>query len=103
MSRKEIFHSLSFPNKCAPSELFLCFQMLMTHLVCVVSNLVASINFFKFTLSLKQTGHRRSEFGRGQIITVGEWWNPSVSQDDSPSRVLWGGSDPRGDGCAQGY
>ncbi|TMS20477.1 hypothetical protein E3U43_006970 [Larimichthys crocea] len=49
------------------------------------------------------TGHKRSQFGRGQIITVGDWWNPSVNQADYPSRVLWAGSDPRGDGCAQGY
>ncbi|XP_031715615.1 uncharacterized protein LOC116390274 [Anarrhichthys ocellatus] len=49
------------------------------------------------------TGHMRSQFGRGQIITVGDWWNPSVNQADHPSRVLWAGSDPRADGCAQGY
>lgn len=49
------------------------------------------------------TGHKRSQFGRGQIITVGDWWNPSVTQGDRPSRVLWAGSDPRADGCAQGY
>ncbi|XP_070765194.1 glutathione hydrolase-like YwrD proenzyme [Enoplosus armatus] len=49
------------------------------------------------------TGHKRSQFGRGQIITVGDWWNPSASQADHPSRVLWAGSDPRSDGCAQGY
>ncbi|XP_070817231.1 glutathione hydrolase-like YwrD proenzyme isoform X2 [Chaetodon trifascialis] len=49
------------------------------------------------------TGHNRSQFGRGQIITMGDWWNSSVSQADHPSRVLWAGSDPRGDGCAQGY
>ncbi|XP_029285656.1 uncharacterized protein LOC115007099 [Cottoperca gobio] len=49
------------------------------------------------------TGHQRSQFGRGQIITVGDWWNPSVNQADPPSRVLWAGSDPRADGCAQGY
>ncbi|XP_041861147.1 glutathione hydrolase-like YwrD proenzyme [Melanotaenia boesemani] len=49
------------------------------------------------------TGHQRSQFGRGQIITVGDWWNPSVTQADCPSRVLWAGSDPRADGCAQGY
>lgn len=48
-------------------------------------------------------GHKRSQFGRGQIITVGDWWNPSVNQTDSHPRVLWAGSDPRGDGCAQGY
>ncbi|XP_038571137.1 glutathione hydrolase-like YwrD proenzyme [Micropterus salmoides] len=49
------------------------------------------------------TGHKRSQFGRGQIITVGDWWNPSVKHADHPSRVLWAGSDPRSDGCAQGY
>ncbi|KAL6108312.1 uncharacterized protein ACO6RY_18875 [Pungitius sinensis] len=49
------------------------------------------------------TGHMRSQFGRGQIITVGEWWSPSVDQAGHPSRVLWAGSDPRADGCAQGY
>ncbi|XP_010776304.1 gamma-glutamyltranspeptidase 3-like [Notothenia coriiceps] len=49
------------------------------------------------------TGHKRSQFGRGQIITVGDWWNPSVNQADPPSRVLWAGSDPRADGCAMGY
>uniref|UniRef100_UPI0037E716C6 glutathione hydrolase-like YwrD proenzyme n=1 Tax=Semicossyphus pulcher TaxID=241346 RepID=UPI0037E716C6 len=49
------------------------------------------------------TGHKRSQFGRGQIVTVGDWWKSSVSQADPPSRVLWAGSDPRGDGCAQGY
>ena len=35
-------------------------------------------------------GYNRSLFGRGQII---------VRQPDG---VLWGGSDPRADGCAQG-
>ncbi|XP_012733403.2 glutathione hydrolase-like YwrD proenzyme [Fundulus heteroclitus] len=45
------------------------------------------------------TGHERAQFGCGQIIAVGDWWNPSVS----PCRVLWAGSDPRADGCAQGY
>lgn len=49
------------------------------------------------------TGHKRSQFGRGQIITVRDWWNPSVNQTDDPPRVLWAGSDPRGDGCALGY
>ncbi|XP_041791903.1 glutathione hydrolase-like YwrD proenzyme [Chelmon rostratus] len=49
------------------------------------------------------TGHNRSQFGRGQIITVGDWWNSSDKQTNHPSRVLWAGSDPRGDGCAQGY
>ncbi|KAM9849023.1 glutathione hydrolase-like YwrD proenzyme [Aulostomus maculatus] len=48
------------------------------------------------------TGHKRSQFGRGQVITMGDWWNPSVNQVGS-TRVLWAGSDPRADGCAQGY
>ncbi|XP_024134504.1 transmembrane 4 L6 family member 18 isoform X1 [Oryzias melastigma] len=48
-------------------------------------------------------GHQRSQFGRGQIITVGDWWNPSATQACCPPRVLWAGSDPRADGCALGY
>ena len=35
-------------------------------------------------------GHERAAFGRGQIILRGE------------DGVLWGGSDPRADGCAMG-
>jgi gamma-glutamyltranspeptidase/glutathione hydrolase len=35
------------------------------------------------------SGHARALFGRGQII-----------QRDAKSGVLWGGSDPRADGCA---
>lgn len=52
---------------------------------------------------LTLTGHQRSQFGRGQIITVGDWWNPSATQACCPPRVLWAGSDPRADGCALGY
>uniref|UniRef100_A0A3Q2V667 Putative gamma-glutamyltransferase YwrD n=1 Tax=Haplochromis burtoni TaxID=8153 RepID=A0A3Q2V667_HAPBU len=58
---------------------------------------------FASSFSFTHTGHKRSQFGRGQIIAVGDWWNPSVTQGDRPSRVLWAGSDPRADGCAQGY
>ncbi|CAL8256955.1 unnamed protein product [Merluccius merluccius] len=49
------------------------------------------------------TGFKRSRFGRGQIISVGDWWKPPVHQASQPTRVLWGGSDPRADGCSQGY
>jgi gamma-glutamyltranspeptidase/glutathione hydrolase len=35
------------------------------------------------------TGHQRALFGRGQIIL-----------QDAESGALWGGSDPRADGCA---
>jgi gamma-glutamyltranspeptidase/glutathione hydrolase len=38
------------------------------------------------------SGHRRAAFGRGQIILR-----------DAESGVLWGGSDPRADGCAMTY
>jgi gamma-glutamyltranspeptidase/glutathione hydrolase len=37
------------------------------------------------------SGHGRALFGRGQII-----------YRDSETGVLWGGSDPRADGCAVG-
>jgi len=37
------------------------------------------------------TGYARSAFGRGQIIRR------------EPTGVLWGGSDPRADGCAIGF
>ena len=48
-------------------------------------------------------GHERSKFGRGQVISVGDWWNKAVHQEDPGIRVLWAGSDARGDGCAQGF
>ncbi|XP_015280298.1 PREDICTED: putative gamma-glutamyltransferase YwrD [Gekko japonicus] len=47
------------------------------------------------------TGHSRSMFGRGQIITKGDWWRRG--RNLSSSKVLWAGSDPRADGCALGY
>ncbi|XP_067395250.1 glutathione hydrolase-like YwrD proenzyme isoform X1 [Emydura macquarii macquarii] len=50
------------------------------------------------------TGHNRSLFGRGQIITKGDWWKSWDSLSSKSSHnVLWAGSDPRGDGCAVGY
>lgn len=50
------------------------------------------------------SGHNRSLFGRGQIITKGTWWKlgPVASGEDDGD-VLWAGSDPRADGCAFGY
>jgi gamma-glutamyltranspeptidase/glutathione hydrolase len=38
------------------------------------------------------TGYARTEFGTGQII-----------QRDPETGVLWGGSEPRADGCAIGF
>ncbi|KAJ8418898.1 hypothetical protein AAFF_G00003970 [Aldrovandia affinis] len=50
------------------------------------------------------TGHDRAQFGRGQVIAAGAWWDPSTPTEPEPAvRVLWGGSDPRADGCALGY
>jgi gamma-glutamyltranspeptidase/glutathione hydrolase len=37
------------------------------------------------------SGYSRAMFGRGQIIRR------------EPDGVLWGGSDPRADGCAMGF
>ncbi|KAM3930951.1 glutathione hydrolase-like YwrD proenzyme [Leptodactylus fuscus] len=45
------------------------------------------------------TDHERNIFGRGQIITKGDWWRSC----EIGSNVWWAGSDPRGDGCALGY
>ncbi|KAL1022869.1 hypothetical protein UPYG_G00033530 [Umbra pygmaea] len=41
------------------------------------------------------TGHDRCQFGRGQIISVGDWWNLSTYEAEPTVRVLWAGSDPR--------
>ncbi|XP_026557377.1 uncharacterized protein LOC113436888 isoform X1 [Pseudonaja textilis] len=46
-------------------------------------------------------GYARSMFGRGQVITKGEWWKQKPLS--SSYAVLWAGSDPRADGCALGY
>ncbi|XP_023700093.2 LOW QUALITY PROTEIN: glutathione hydrolase-like YwrD proenzyme [Paramormyrops kingsleyae] len=48
-------------------------------------------------------GHERVQFGRGQAIAVGTWWEPASGPLNTASRVLWAGSDPRADGCAVGY
>uniref|UniRef100_A0A8D0BMF0 Gamma-glutamyltransferase YwrD n=1 Tax=Salvator merianae TaxID=96440 RepID=A0A8D0BMF0_SALMN len=48
------------------------------------------------------TGHSRSMFGRGQVVTKGDWWRPSRKLQSAAS-VLWAGSDSRADGCALGY
>uniref|UniRef100_A0A8B9J7R5 Gamma-glutamyltransferase YwrD n=4 Tax=Astyanax mexicanus TaxID=7994 RepID=A0A8B9J7R5_ASTMX len=47
-------------------------------------------------------GHERAMFGRGQVISVGTWWDPTREETRVPQRVLWAGSDPRADGCAVG-
>uniref|UniRef100_A0A8C5M9B7 Gamma-glutamyltransferase YwrD n=1 Tax=Leptobrachium leishanense TaxID=445787 RepID=A0A8C5M9B7_9ANUR len=47
-------------------------------------------------------GHDRSIFGRGQIISRGDWWR-SEKLPNNNNVVWWAGSDPRGDGCAMGY
>ena len=48
-------------------------------------------------------GHERAQFGRGQVISVGTWWDPTNERPEGSERVLWSGSDPRADGCALGY
>ncbi|XP_031431429.1 glutathione hydrolase-like YwrD proenzyme isoform X2 [Clupea harengus] len=48
-------------------------------------------------------GHDRAQFGRGQVISIGAWWDPASPPSDPTHRVLWAGSDPRADGCAVGY
>eukprot|EP00794_Sanderia_malayensis_P009139 gene9140-10112_t len=40
-------------------------------------------------------GFDRILFGKGQIIRI--------TKDEKGQRVIWAGSDPRGDGCAIGY
>ncbi|XP_075057995.1 glutathione hydrolase-like YwrD proenzyme [Mixophyes fleayi] len=47
------------------------------------------------------SGYDRCLFGRGQIITKGDWWRSHQILNNS--KVWWAGSDPRGDGCAMGY
>ncbi len=53
---------------------------------------------------LKKLGHEisgpvcsydRTLFGKGQIL--------QSQEDPSGQKVIWAGSDPRGDGCAMGY
>ncbi|XP_078061542.1 glutathione hydrolase-like YwrD proenzyme isoform X2 [Mustelus asterias] len=50
------------------------------------------------------SGHDRSLFGRGQIITKGAWWDLQLALTaEDGQEVLWAGSDPRADGCAIGF
>ncbi|XP_069474466.1 glutathione hydrolase-like YwrD proenzyme [Ambystoma mexicanum] len=56
------------------------------------------------TVQWPVTGQERKLFGRGQIITMGDWWSSrNTSLSDYNGIVRWAGSDPRGDGCAMGY
>ncbi|KAG8453730.1 hypothetical protein GDO86_000379 [Hymenochirus boettgeri] len=50
-------------------------------------------------------GHDRKLFGRGQIISKGDWWRSWGSNQvtSNNSEVWWAGSDPRADGCAMGF
>lgn len=48
-------------------------------------------------------GHERYRFGRGQVISIGNWWDLTNEKKEKEERVLWAGSDPRADGCAEGY
>lgn len=49
-------------------------------------------------------GHERALFGRGQVISLGTWWDPTSERPEGAAeKVLWAGSDPRADGCAVGY
>ena len=45
----------------------------------------------RYQVTAPVAGYARSAFGRGQIIRR------------DPTGVLWGGSDPRADGCAIGF
>ncbi len=40
-------------------------------------------------------GYDRTLFGKGQVL--------HIQKDESGQKVIWAGSDPRGDGCAIGY
>ncbi|XP_063962056.1 glutathione hydrolase-like YwrD proenzyme [Lytechinus pictus] len=49
------------------------------------------------------SGFEREMFGRGQVITKGDWWSAETHCGEGErSQVLWAGSDPRGDGMAVG-
>ena len=56
---------------------------------------VAELRALRHEVTEPVTGHERGLFGRGQIIA-----SRSV---DGGRRVLWAGSDGRGDGLAIGY
>ncbi|XP_053316141.1 glutathione hydrolase-like YwrD proenzyme [Spea bombifrons] len=48
------------------------------------------------------SGYERMLFGRGQVITKGDWWRQGQHAIND-RKVWWAGSDPRADGCALGY
>ncbi|KAH0624068.1 hypothetical protein JD844_007398 [Phrynosoma platyrhinos] len=66
----------------------------------IPQNIAEELGAMGHTVISPVTGHSRSMFGRGQIITKGDWWRQKTL---SSSNVFWAGSDPRGDGCALGY
>jgi gamma-glutamyltranspeptidase/glutathione hydrolase len=55
------------------------------------AELVSGLEKLGHPLVANVEGHERAMFGRGQIIRR------------MPDGVLWGGSDPRADGCAMGF
>lgn len=50
------------------------------------------------------TGWDRRRFGRGQVITMGDWWSTKDTASAETGQVLlYAGCDIRGDGVPVGY